>query len=377
MLVKISLLVVLPPVLAGADILPTPTSVVQAAGHCLVDTLCDPVVLPLEKDLGPEGYELEIKVEGAVIRTNTPAGEFYARESLSQLVELSDNGSIPCMVITDRPKYAWRSFMIDSGRQYQKLETIKGLLDRMAMLKLNVFHWHLTENDGWRVEIKQYPELTGTGAFVADGPEQHGFYTQEEIREIVAYAAERHITVVPEIDIPGHANAALTAYPENTCTGEAPKPKQKGHSPYIFCGGKESTYTFLTNVLDELCQLFPSEYIHIGGDEAPKAEWKKCSHCQSSMRELGLKNEHELQIHMTNRLARHLATKGRKAVCWGDVVTSLVELAQSQGRRPEEGLKTRNACHCQSQLLHLPQFPAKTSMAQIWGRPHFRPEDGL
>jgi N-acetyl-beta-hexosaminidase len=317
----ISILLLSLPLPGAVDILPTPSLVQLGDGWCPVEAARTPVIQAADKDLGPEGYQLEITSGGAVIRASAPAGEFYARQSLEQLVALSEDGRIPCVRIEDRPKYAWRSFMIDSGRQYQQLDTIKGLLDRMAMLKLNVFHWHLSENDGWRIEIKQYPELTRTGAFVANGPEQHGFYTQAEVREIVAYAAERHITVVPEVDIPGHANAALTAYPENTCTGQPPAPRKKGHSPYIFCGGKESTYVFLNNVLDELCQLFPSEYIHIGGDEAPKAEWKKCAHCQDRIEELGLRNEHELQIHMTNRLARHLATHGRKAVCWGDVVT--------------------------------------------------------
>jgi N-acetyl-beta-hexosaminidase len=236
------------------------------------------------------------------------------------LVDHAQDGKIPCVKVVDRPKYAWRSFMIDSGRQYQRVETIKGLLDRMALLKMNVFHWHLTENDGWRVEIKRYPKLTEIGAFVADGPEQRGFYTQDEIREIVAYAADRHIMVVPEVDVPGHSNAALIAHPELTCSGKAPK-DSRGFSPYLFCGGRETTYEFLFNVLDELCDLFPATYIHIGGDEAPKAEWEKCPACQTKIKELGLKNEHELQIELTNRLAKHLKSKGRQAICWGDVVT--------------------------------------------------------
>jgi len=274
---------------------------------------------PLEKDLGSEGYQLEVTQSNITIRASTEAGKYYALISLKQLAELSENGAIPCVKIEDRPKYRWRSFMIDSGRQYQKPETIKGLLDRMALLKLNVFHWHLTENDGWRVEIKRYPKLTSVGAFVADGPEQQGFYTQEEIRGIVAYAAQRHIMVVPEIDIPGHSNAALTAYPELTCSGKPPK-KVRGFSPYLFCAGREATYEFLYNVFDEICELFPAPYIHIGGDEAPKSEWKKCPYCQAKIKELGLKNEHELQIEMTNRLARHMKSKWRKVICWGDVV---------------------------------------------------------
>lgn len=271
-------------------------------------------------DLGREGYELEIGEGGIEIRANGKPGEFYARQSLSQLIGDSEGGILPCVQIVDRPKYAWRGFMIDSGRQYQRMETIKGLLDRMAMLKMNVFHWHLTENDGWRIEIKKYPQLTQVGAFVADGREQQGFYTREDIREIVRYAAERQIMVVPEIDIPGHADAALEAYPEMTCSGQPPK-SHGGHSPYLFCGGREDVDQFLFDILDEVCELFPSEYIHIGGDEAPKSEWRNCAACRKRMRELGLKNAHELQIAMSNRLARHLAKRGRKAICWSDVVT--------------------------------------------------------
>jgi N-acetyl-beta-hexosaminidase len=306
--------------LAEINILPTPGTVVRQPGSCPVSAAGAPDFQPLEKDLGTEGYELEVSEQGIVIRSNTAAGKFYARQSLQQLLDHAVDGKIPCVKIVDQPKYAWRSFMIDSGRQYQKMETIKGLLDRMALLKMNVFHWHLTENDGWRVEIKRYPRLTEVGAFVADGPEQHGFYTQEEIRQIVAYAADRHIMVVPEVDVPGHSNAALIAHPELTCSGESPK-GSRGFSPYLFCGGRESTYVFLSNVLDELCDLFPAPYIHIGGDEAPKKEWKNCPECQAKIKALGLKDEHELQIELTNRLAKHLETKGRQAICWGDVVT--------------------------------------------------------
>jgi N-acetyl-beta-hexosaminidase len=275
---------------------------------------------PLEKDLGDEGYQLEVAESGVTVRASTKAGKYYALVSLKQLAGLSVDGQIPCVKIEDQPKYGWRSFMIDSGRQYQQLDTLKGLLDRMALLKMNVFHWHLTENDGWRVEIKKYPKLTEIGSAVMDGPEQQGFYTQEDVREIVAYAAERQIMVVPEVDVPGHSNAAMMAYPELTCAREAPK-VNRGFSPYHFCGGRESTFEFLFDVLDELCELFPAEYIHIGGDEAPKKEWKACPECQAKIRKLGLKDEHELQIELTNRLAKYLKGKGRKAICWGDVVT--------------------------------------------------------
>jgi N-acetyl-beta-hexosaminidase len=318
--------------LGGVSLLPTPgmlelmpgvLNVGMEASVSLVGTFSNHWKIdfqPLEKDLGEAGYQLEVAESGVVIRSNTEAGKYHALVSLKQLAGLSTDGKIQCVKIEDQPKYGWRSFMIDSGRQYQKMETIKGLLDRMALLKMNVFHWHLTENDGWRVEIRKYLKLTEVGAFVADGPEQHGFYTQDDIREIVAYAAERHIMVVPEIDVPGHSNAALAAYPELTCTGEPPK-DSAGFSPYLFCGGRESTFEFLVDVFDEICELFPAPYIHIGGDEAPKKEWDKCPECQAKIKALGLKDSHEMQIELTNRLAKHLKTKGRKAICWGDVVT--------------------------------------------------------
>lgn len=311
----------IPAFAAEINILPTPQELSVLEGTCPLDRASNIRVEPSDQELGTEGYQLHISPSGITIRSNSAAGEFYARNTLQQLIDHAGASGIPCVQITDRPKYAWRSFMIDSGRQYQSVATIKGFLDRMALLKMNVFHWHLTENDGWRIEIKKYPKLTSVGGFVADGPEQQGFYTQDEVREIVRYAAERHITVVPEIDVPGHSEAALHAYPELTCSGEAPKPVKRGFSPYLFCGGKPEVTDFLKDVLDEVCELFPSEYIHIGGDEAPKSEWKRCQDCQSRIQDDGLKDEHALQIELTNRLARHLASKGRKAICWGDVVT--------------------------------------------------------
>ena len=177
--------------------------------------------------------------------------------------------------------------MLDSGRQYQSPDFIKRFLDQMAMLKLNVFHWHLTEGQGWRIEIKKYPKLTSIGSKVASGPQQQGYYTQEEIKAIVNYAADRHIRVVPEIDLPGHSEAALNAYPEFSCFNEAPK-SVMSFSSTIFCGGKPETYTFIKSVLDEVCELFPSEYIHLGGDEAPKNNWDRCNKCQQQLKRKNL-----------------------------------------------------------------------------------------
>ncbi|MCB1132661.1 MAG: beta-N-acetylhexosaminidase, partial [Verrucomicrobiae bacterium] len=288
---------------------------------------------------GKEGYELEITTSGVAIEASGDAGVFYACQTLRQWLpdgaRLNDSGggnpillepaaatpvAIPCVTIGDVPKYAWRGFMLDSGRQYQSVDYIKRTLDILAHYKFNVFHWHLTEGHGWRLEIDRYPKLTSVGSKVGPWPEQEGFYSKQEVRDLVAYAAARHITIVPEIEIPGHSTAALIAYPELTCLRRAPKAEGL-ISPHIFCAGREQTYTFLENVLDEVCEMFPGKYIHLGGDEAPKTIWQKCPDCRKALAEHGLGDMHALQIHMTNRLADHLGAKGRTAICWGDVVT--------------------------------------------------------
>jgi N-acetyl-beta-hexosaminidase len=278
----------------------------------------------VNNDLGQEGYTLKTTAEGVEIAANTEGGILYGITSLIQMVyEYRDYGyvNLPFVSIKDKPKFAWRSFMLDAGRQYNTVKYVKKYLNHMAMLKMNVFHWHLTENAGWRIEIKKYPKLTSIGANVDTLPERQGFYTQAEIKDILAYAASLNITVVPEIDIPGHADAAIHAYPEYTCTNTAPKKDYKGmHSPYIFCGGQEKTYTFLKAVLDEVCALFPSKYIHLGGDEAPKTHWDKCPHCQAKIKKEGLRNSHDLQLYFSKQLALHLKSKGRKAIFWDDVL---------------------------------------------------------
>ncbi|MDD2285701.1 MAG: beta-N-acetylhexosaminidase [Paludibacter sp.] len=279
-------------------------------------------------ELGSEGYQLEITNGQIKITANSNQGLFYGIQSLLQLLPAEVQAGEPFTLngytiqgvkITDMPKYAWRSFMLDSGRQYQRPEFIKRYLDLMAMLKMNVFHWHLTEGQGWRIEIKKYPKLTEIGSNVATGKEQQGYYTQDEIRDIVAYAAKLYIDVVPEIDVPGHAEAALTAYPEMSCFNEIPESVMQ-YSAHLFCGGKESTYHFLEDILDEICDLFPSSYIHLGGDEAPKDNWDKCPHCQNKIKQEGLLDSDQLQSYFSSRLATYLQQKGKKAIFWGDVV---------------------------------------------------------
>ncbi|NWK55853.1 beta-N-acetylhexosaminidase [Verrucomicrobiaceae bacterium N1E253] len=280
-------------------------------------------------DLGEEGYTLEVSPESIVMRANNDRGFFYAVQSLRQLLPAAALSGemvqgqvweIDAVSIRDHPRYAWRSFMLDSGRQYHTVDFIKRYLDLMAFHKMNTFHWHLSENLGWRMESKKYPKLHLVGSKVGKEQEQQGYYTQQEMRELVRYAAERHITIVPEIDIPGHSEAAMLSYPELTCTGQvAPS---SGHSTNIYCGGKDLTYTFTKDILDELCDIFPSPYIHVGGDEAPKKNWVKCRYCQLKIKKHELGNEHNLQIHLMNHLADVLKARGRKTICWDDVLPS-------------------------------------------------------
>lgn len=267
-----------------------------------------------------EGYILKITEERIAITASDKNGAIYALQTLRQLEEENNNGRYRCAVIIDSPRAAWRGFMLDSGRQYQSIATIKKYIDMASMLKMNIFHWHLTEGLGWRIEIKRYPNLTSHGAYVGKGEEQQGYYTQEEIRDIVAYAGERGITIVPEIDMPGHSEAALSSYPELGCFGTAVEIPQQGYTRNIFCAGKDSTIIFLKNVLDEVCTLFRSEYIHIGGDEAPKENWAKCPDCQKRITEIGLKSNEELQSWFSSQMAEHLKAKGRKAIFWEDVI---------------------------------------------------------
>ena len=269
-----------------------------------------------------ESYRLTVDSSGIRIEAGQKAGFLYAIRTLQQWKRMDNAGNVVFdgVKISDRPRVAWRGFMLDSGRQYQSITTIKKYIDMVSMLKMNVFHWHLTEGLGWRVEIKKHPELTRKGAFVAQGEEQQGFYTQEDIREIVKYAEERCVTVVPEIDMPGHAEAALASYPELGCFGQPVEIPKQGFTKNIFCAGKEHTIRVLKDILDEVCALFPSTYIHLGGDEAPKGNWDECPDCQQRIASLNLKDSHELQLWFSAEMANHLQSKGRKAIFWGDVL---------------------------------------------------------
>lgn len=289
------------------------------------DALCGPV-LEFEQDehLSEEGYVLEIQPEKISIKSKTEAGKYYGAQTLFALIE--EQGSVlECVKISDEPKYGYRGFMIDVSRHFFPVEEIKKIVDQCAKYKLNKFHWHLSDDQGFRIESKKFPELNQTGAVrkEEDGTITKGFYTQEEIKEIVAYAADRQIEIIPEIDMPGHTTAIISAYPYLSCSGEDTEVKNKGGVyTQILCAGKEETMRFVYELLDEVVSLFPGRYFHIGGDEAPKEEWVKCEHCQKLIRSENLHDEEELQAHFTKKLSDYLALKGKTAIGWNEILAS-------------------------------------------------------
>ena len=292
--------------------------------------------------MGAEAYRLEATEKGAIVLSaSAPAGHFYAAQTLLQLLGPSEEGAtrpVPAgLRIADEPRFKWRGMMLDCCRHYFTLDEIKEVLDMMASLKLNTFHWHLTEDQAWRIEVKKYPELTEIGAWrdgvgfdlpststvhyrESDG-KYGGFYTQEQAREVVAYAAARHITVVPEIELPGHATAALVVFPRLGCTGGPyTMPMRGGVFKEVYCAGNDETIEFLKDVLDEMAELFPSTFIHVGGDECPKDRWTSCTKCQARIRAEGLKDEHELQSWVIRTMERHLSAKGKRLIGWDEIL---------------------------------------------------------
>lgn len=287
-----------------------------------------------EKKTSKEWYNLSISKNEVVINTTEAHGIFYGIQTLIQLLPLEKSFEIkiPCLSITDEPKFQWRGMHLDVCRHFFPKDFIKKYIDYLAMYKMNTFHWHLTDDQGWRIEIKKYPKLTEVGAWrngsmvghytdqTFDNIRYGGFYTQDEIKEIVAYAKERHITIVPEIEMPGHALAALASYPEFSCTGGPFEVgKTWGVLEDVFCP-KDETFTFLENILTEVIALFPSEYIHIGGDECPKVRWKSCPHCQKRIKDENLKDEHELQSYFIQRIEKFVNSKGRKIIGWDEIL---------------------------------------------------------
>jgi hexosaminidase len=300
-----------------------------------------------DNELGPEGYTLSVTPEKVHARANSDAGTLYAVQTILQLLPESVFGVnpapdirwiIPCLNVQDRPRFPWRGMHLDVSRHFLPKEFIKKMLDMLAMHKMNTFHWHLTDDQGWRIEIKKYPRLTQVGAWRADREGIHwnlrepqragekatygGFYTQDEIREIVQYARERNITILPEIEMPAHTTAALAAYPQYSCTGGPFTVTTGALWPIsdIFCAGNDSTFAFLQDVLSEVFDLFPGTYVHVGGDEADKSNWRKCPKCQARIRQEGLADENELQSYFIRRIEKFVLSKNRRLIGWDEIL---------------------------------------------------------
>ncbi|WP_228122814.1 beta-N-acetylhexosaminidase [Oceanihabitans sp. IOP_32] len=322
------------------------------------------IILKLDDTIeNEEAYTLNVSFDTIKISGKNPKGVFYGIQTLRQLmpasVESKDSSvkelTIPAVAISDNPRYRYRGMHLDVARHFFPKEFIKKYIDLIAMHKMNTFHWHLTEDQGWRIEIKKYPKLTEVGAWRQgtiigrhpgtgnDQKKYGGFYTQDDIREIVAYASKKHVTVIPEIELPGHSSAAIAAYPYLSCFPDEPtvvtggmgskkgREIQAAGTPKIvqetwgvfddvYCAGSEKTFNFLEDVLDEVIALFPSTYIHIGGDECPKENWKRCTSCQYRIKNEGLKDEHELQSYFITRIEKYLNSKGKQIIGWDEIL---------------------------------------------------------
>ncbi|MDO9257148.1 MAG: glycoside hydrolase family 20 protein [Bacteroidales bacterium] len=295
--------------------------------------------LGADVSLGKEGYTIDISETNINVSAVSANGFFYGLQTLFQLLPpdiekqsvVVKTFTLPTVTIKDKPRFAYRGMHLDVGRHLFPVEFIKKYIDLMAMYKMNTFHWHLTDDQGWRIEIKKYPELTRIGSIrkgtqigktsESDSIPYSGFYTQDQAREIVAYAASKYITVIPEIEMPGHSIAALTAYPRLSCTGGPFEVRTKwGVADDILCAGNDSVFTFVQDVLSEILDIFPSAYIHIGGDEAPKVRWEVCPKCQARIKSEGLKNEAELQSYFIKRIEKFLVSKNRRLIGWDEIL---------------------------------------------------------
>lgn len=291
--------------------------------------------------LDNEGYTLNISKHTILIRAKTTNGIFYAINSLMQLLppEIESTSAeiklksyqIPCLEITDKPRFAYRGMHLDVCRHFFPLEFVKKYIDLLASYKMNVFHWHLTDDQGWRIEIKKYPRLNSVGAYRSgtqvakldrnDEKSYGGYFTQEQIKEVLAYAAKRYVTVIPEIEMPGHSVAALAAYPHLSCTGDKIEVRTTwGVAEDVFCAGNDSTFIFIEDVLKEVISLFPSPYIHIGGDEVPKTRWQNCPKCQSRIKNENLKDEAGLQSYFIRRIEKFINNNGKKIIGWDEIL---------------------------------------------------------
>ncbi len=328
---------------------------------------------PKDDTLGAGSYRLEVRNDRILLEASTSAGFFYGVQTILGLMppvvfsgKAADGPlTLPCVLVQDSPRFLWRGFMLDVSRHFHPKEYVLRLIDCLARHKMNVFHWHLTDDQGWRIEIKSYPRLTEVGAWRVDRGETPwtlreqqkegekaaygGFYTQDDIREVIAYARSRHVTVIPEIEMPGHCLAALASYPQYSCSGGpfTVPPGSVWPIKDVYCPGNEETFTFLEGVLDEVAGLFPSEFIHIGGDEVDKSTWKTCPKCQARMAAEGLETEEELQSYFVKRIERFLNSKGKKLIGWDEILEGGLapNAAVMSWRGTEGGIAAARAGH--------------------------------
>ena len=306
------------------NIVPKPNIIEFLDGEILIEP--SKAVFSVDESLGKEEYILTADTNGLTVTGGSEQALFYGKQTLRQM-----RGICPCVKITDKPALEYRSFMLDCVRHMFSVDEIKKIVDAAASLKMNRFHWHLTDDQGFRAWIGRRPgaaidgsvrKCSQFGSLEEDG-EYGGYYTTKQMKEIVDYCAERFITVIPEFDVPGHCSAILHAYPDIGCTGNPVDVKTyQGIFEDILCAGKDKTFEIVFDIIEELLEIFPSEYIHIGGDEAPKKRWKECPDCQSRMKQVGLKNEEELQGWFTNEIVDFLKSKGRKAIVWNESLKS-------------------------------------------------------
>lgn len=350
-------------------------------------------------DLGNEGYHLKVEKRQITIEANQPAGIFYGVQTLlqmlpkeirSQQVQHDVEWAIAGADITDKPQFPWRGLMLDVSRHWFTKEEVMRFIDELAEYKMNVFHWHLTDDQGWRIEIKSLPNLTAKGAWRAkrvgqwwqrepQQPDEEatygGYYTQEDIKDVLAYAKQRYVRVIPEIDVPGHSLATLVAYPELACM-KAPKYVNVGNKFYgedenTLCAGKEETFEFLDKVFTEVATLFPDEYIHVGGDECFKGFWHKCPRCQARMKAENLKDENELQSYVIHRLESILKAKGKKLIGWDEILEGGLapDATVMSWRGMEGGIKAAKANH------HVIMTPTQHCYLDLWqGEPSVEPD---
>jgi len=288
-------------------------------------------LLDKKQTANDESYSVSVKPRQIIITASSAHGLFNGLQSLRQLFpsaiesenSVPTNWAIPCVEIEDAPRYSYRGLHLDVSRHFFDKKFILKYIDMMAMYKYNTFHWHLTDDQGWRIQIKKYPLLNKISAFrkECNGDTTGGFYTQDEVKEVVAYAAERFVEVIPEIEMPGHAVAVLAAYPELSCSGGPfTVASTWGIFSDVYCAGNEKTYDFIQGVLDEVIPLFPSKYIHIGGDECRKTRWERCIKCQAKMKTENLANEHKLQSYFINRIEKYVQPKGKQIIGWDEIL---------------------------------------------------------